>query len=85
MKNWGTEVTPEEQRIDPTKQYTCGGKPVVDLHVVLKNDAGREVTYPVKGLVVLRERPLKREYRTWSLDGRADVVWGDGDNLVKVE
>ena len=71
--------------IDPTKKYTCGGKRVVGLVIVRFNDCGNEVTYPVKGTVILREKPLKTEYRTWSIDGEADVVWHKGDNLVEVK
>lgn len=71
-------------RIDPSKTYTCGGRRVIGLKIELHNNIGREVTYPVKGSVVIKEKPLKLEYRTWSLDGRADVVWGKGDNLEEV-
>lgn len=83
-KNWGTEVTPKDKHIDPAKKYTCGGKPVIGLEIVLHNSQGIEVTYPVKGSVVIKEKPLKLEYRIWSLDGRADVVWGKGENLEEV-
>jgi hypothetical protein len=68
--------------IDITKKYTCGGKRVVDLQIVTHNSCGQQVTYPVKGSVVVREKPLKLEYRIWSMDGIADVVWGKGDNLI---
>ena len=68
--------------IDITKKYTCGGKRVVALQIVTHNACGQKVTYPVKGSVVVREKPLKLEYRIWSIDGIADVVWGKGDNLV---
>lgn len=68
--------------VDITKKYTCGGKRVVGLQIVTHNSCGQQVTYPVKGSVVVREKPLKMEYRIWSLDGVADVVWGKGDNLV---
>lgn len=81
-QSWGTDVIPLEKRIDPRGQYTCGGHRVIGLHVALRNSVGDEVTYPVKGSVVLREKPLRTEYRIWSLDGRADVVWNRGENLV---
>lgn len=67
--------------IDVSKTYTCGGKQVLGLQIVLYNSAGAKVTYPVKGSVVVREKPFKTEYRIWSIDGIADVVWGKGDNL----
>lgn len=81
-KSWGTTVVPKAKWIDLSKEYTCGGKRVIGLNIQLHNSVGNEVTYPVKGSVVLREKPLKLQYRIWSLDGRADVVWGKGDNLV---
>lgn len=70
--------------IDPSKSYLCGGCRVENLHIKRLNSAGNEVTYPVKGAVVVRETPIKLENRIWSIDGRADVVWGRGDNLVEV-
>lgn len=84
MKNWGTKVIPKEQWIDPTKTYTCNGKRVIGLEIKHYNDVGDEVTYPVKGTIILREKPFKTKYTIWSLDGRADVVWGKGHNLVEV-
>lgn len=71
--------------IDVTKQYRCGGKRVVNLTIERHNACGNEVTYPVKGSVVVREKPLKLEYRIWSIDGVADVVWNRGHNLKEVE
>lgn len=69
--------------IDVTKRYTCGGKRVINLQIVTHNSCGERVTYPVKGSVVVREKPLKLDYRIWSLDGEADVVWHKGENLVE--
>lgn len=69
------------KEIDVTKTYTCGGKRVTNLQIVRRNSAGEDVTYPVKGIVVMREKPYKGEFRIWSIDGRADIVWGKGDNL----
>jgi len=70
--------------IDLTKTYTCGGKRVLGLQIVRYNSAGNEVTYPVKGSVVICEKPFKTEYRIWSIDGIADVVWVKGSNLIRV-
>lgn len=67
--------------IDTSKKYTCNGKRVICLSIVTHNSAGEKVTYPVKGSVVVREKPLKLEYRIWSIDGEADVVWHKGYNL----
>ena len=72
--------------IDITKKYTCNGKRVIGLaivtHVTYADGTKYPVTYPVKGSVVIREKPRKLEFRIWSIDGLADVVWGKGHNLV---
>jgi hypothetical protein len=84
-KNWGTDIIPKDKWIDPSKEYTCSGKRVIGLKIELYVNYGgedHEVTYPVKGSVVVKEKPLKLDYRIWSLDGRADVTWGKGENLV---
>lgn len=74
--SWGLLNTPIEDRINPDMDYTCDGKRVINLIVELYNSIGQEVTFPVKGNVVLKERPFKSEYRIWTLDGRAEVVKG---------
>lgn len=84
-KNWGTTMVPKEQWIDPTRQYTCGGKRVIGLQITLHNSIGEEVTYPVSGSIVLKEKPWKTTYTGWSLDGRADVTWCKGDDLKLVK
>jgi hypothetical protein len=83
---WGTTVIPLSEWIDPAKSYTCGGKKVVNIHIELYNSAGEEVTYPVKGTVIIREKPLKTAYRIWTLNGIGDVVWGGNDkDLIEVK
>ena len=83
-----TNLVKEERlknAIDINKKYTCGGKPVIGLEIVMQNSAGNTVTYPVKGSIVVREKPLKLEYAAWSIDGQFDVVWGKGDNLIEIK
>jgi hypothetical protein len=74
--------------IDLKKKYkTRSGRRVINLSYVPLNSAGKKVTYPVKGTVVLREKPLKTTYMIWSEDGYADVVWEPGthkDDLIEV-
>ncbi len=73
---WGTTNIPKEDWIDVDKTYkTRDGKRVENLQIVLHNSCGSEVTYPVKGNIVVREKPRKTEYSIWSLDGKADVVF----------
>lgn len=69
--------------IDINKKYTCNGKRVTNLTIVLKNSLGENVTYPVKGSIVIREKPLKLKYAIWSIDGKNDIVWGTGHNLIE--
>jgi len=80
-KSWGSDIIDKKNWIDPTKKYKCGGKPVENIVIKLTNSCGNEVTYPVKGSIVVRKNPLTLKYAVWSLDGLADVVWGNGHNL----
>lgn len=82
--NWGLERVPERYRIDPSKKYrTRNGKAVVCIEVVLYNSVGHEVTNPVKGTIVLREKPWKTAFGIWTLDGRWNVASPDsGWDLV---
>lgn len=75
--------------LDLTKEYTCNGKRVVGLRytplVTCPNGTVIKVTYPIKGSIVAREKPMKLVNQTWSEDGVADIVWGKGPNLVEKE
>ena len=73
--------------IDINKTYkTKSGKRVINLIYKLFNDCGNKVTYPIKGTVVLKEKPVQYEYHVWSEDGISDVVWGkySGYDLICV-
>lgn len=62
--------------VDIRKQHkTRCGMPVIDLHIKEKNEAGFPVTYPVKGMMVVRQNPYKTEYMIWTMEGKADAVW----------
>lgn len=84
MKSWGTDVIPKEKWIDKNKQYTYNGKKVIIHDIILYNSCGNEVTYPVKVTIVISEKPRKIKLKLFSLDGREDVVWGKGYNLVEI-
>ena len=74
-KNWGTDTVPRELWIDPNKNYkTTSGKRVVNIYIVLENSCGNEATFPVKGTIVLSQKPWKASYGIWTLDGRASVL-----------
>jgi hypothetical protein len=75
---------PKEKWIDPTKQYkTRSGKRVISIDILLKNSIGEEVTFPVKGVVVLSEKPYRSSYQIWTLDGRASIFKDHKDDLVE--
>ena len=62
--------------LDLAKQFrTRDGRRVIDLRYEPYNSAGHKVTYPIKGNIVTREKPLKCEYHIWSEDGIFDVVF----------
>ena len=85
-KNWGLGIVPESQWVDLNATYrTRSGKRVIHLDRTLYNSNGVEVTFPVKGSVVVREKPFKSKYQIWTLDGRADVVNKSNDDLVKAD
>src|SRR4030042_3148693 len=74
--------------IDINKEYrTKSGKDVIGLAFVPLNSIGNKVTYPIKGSIIVKKKPLKLRYAIWSADGISDVVWGNhkDDDLVKVE
>jgi len=72
-------------KISLKKKYITGmGHRVTHMKIVPKNSAGRLVTYPVKGTVIVRENPLKIEQGVWTMEGIENVVWGDeSDNLFE--
>jgi len=72
--------------IDLNKQYQTQDGKRVELHeIVLKNSCGRNVTYPVKGSIFLREKPRKTKYMIWSIDGIVDVVFGNSSEWNLME
>jgi hypothetical protein len=82
---WGTTNTPKEKWIDPTKTYkTRKGKRVEHLEIVMHNSCGDEVTFPVKGTIVLKEKPRRTKFTIWTLDGKGgvlpDLFYHAGDN-----
>ena len=71
--------------VDITKQYvTRTGKRVINLLYVPFNSVGNRVTYPIKGSVVEREKPLKLRYQVWSVEGNADVLKKSNDDLFEL-
>lgn len=86
-KNWGIAVTPPEKRIDPNKTYrTRAGKRVIGLEIKMENSCGNEVTCPVKGSIVEKEKPFKTRYAIWTIGGKPGIfqpgVWTHPDDLI---
>ena len=60
---------------------TVGGHEVICLHYVPRNSAGELVTYPLKGSIIIKQKPLKFMFTTWSAYGIRDVVWNKHPEL----
>jgi hypothetical protein len=52
---------------------TKSGQRVTHVQYVPYNSAGRKVTFPIKGSVVVREKPLKLKFCIWTIDGNMSV------------
>lgn len=64
--------------IDITKEYrTKSGKKIIGLSYIPLNNYDNKVTYPIKGSIVVKEKPLKLKYQIWSEDGKVDIVWNN--------
>lgn len=54
---------------------TKSGKRVINLQCVPLNSVGNEVTFPIKGTIVMSEKPRKTVYCIWTDEGQFDPVW----------
>ena len=83
-QSWGIDVIPEKFWIDISKTHrTRDGKRVINLQKILYNDYGDEVCYPIKGSIVMSEKPRKVVYTIWTLTG--SFCNPDDSNLDLVE
>ena len=67
------------QKVDINKSYrTRSGLRVIGLERKEFNSAGKLVTYPIKGSVVVKEKPLRLDYCIWTDEGLYQAVkaWG---------
>ena len=66
---------------------TKSGKRVVALSRIPFNSAGNKVTFPIKGTIVVNEKPLRTVFNIWTDDGINDPVMGYHSDLdlVNVE
>ena len=84
-KNWGSEIIPKEEWINPAKNYTSNGKKVIGISIKMTADGSdRECTFPVKGTVVINNRG-KLDFNIWTLDGRHNVVHSSMYDLKEVK
>ena len=75
-KNWGTDVIPLVYWVSLEKKYkTRSGQDVLLHDIVLCNSSDKEVTYPVKGSITIKQdgKRDKTSLAVWSLDGRSNV------------
>ena len=85
-KNWGSNVINKNNWVDSKKTYkTKDGKDVIGLQIKLYNSIGNEVTFPVKGTIIDKKKPLKLRYQIWTLDGRCDILSPSKDDLILKE
>lgn len=71
---------------DTSKTYrTRSGHRVVLHEVVPRNSCGALVTFPVKGTIVLSEKPRRTRFNIWTIDGRAEAVGESKFDIVEVE
>jgi hypothetical protein len=45
------------------------------------NSAGNEVTFPIKGTIVLREKPYKTTFNVWTKNGINEPVWNSNSDF----
>lgn len=77
LKSWGLDIIPKNLQVDILKKYkTLNNKEVVITDVKLYNSINQEVTFPIKGFIILKNKNKKDKYiyTTWTLDGRVDVT-----------
>jgi hypothetical protein len=67
---------------DTTREYkTRRGDRVVLHEFVPRNSPGAIVTFPIKGTIIDKDRPRRKTYNIWTLEGRSDV-FGEGPNDI---
>jgi len=60
---------------------TVSGKRVIYLVYEAIGSAGNKVTFPIKGTIVVREKPWKTEYQIWTPGGKARPIGDHPDDL----
>jgi hypothetical protein len=57
----------------PTELKTKSGHRIIGVKYEEYNSLGNKVTFPIKGSIVLREKPRKLKYCIWRKDGRENI------------
>jgi len=60
---------------------TRSGKRVINILREPRNSCGSLVTFPIKGSIVEREKPIRLRYQIWTDTGRAQVFDEDPDDI----
>jgi len=87
-KTWGSELIPNELKIDITKNYeTYSGLEVKIFEIKVYTELGNEYTFPVKGAYLVK-KPNKKDqwtYCVWTLDGRMNIFEKDLENPLNLK
>ena len=73
-----------DMTIDINKEYkTVDRKVVTNLQYVPYNSVGEKVTFPIKGTIILRQKPMKTMYTIWTEEGKHSVFGDTKFDLVE--
>jgi hypothetical protein len=53
---------------------TRNGKKIVGVQYKPFNSIGNRVTFPIKGTIILSEKPTKKRYQIWTIEGRNSIT-----------
>ena len=85
-QNWGSTIIPKEKWINPGKSYTCNGHKVIGLQINLFGEGSdREVTFPLRGVLITKKNQLKMDYNLWTLNGKHNIMHDSIYDLVEVK
>lgn len=72
--------------IDLSKSYvTRNGFKVCNLHYKPFNSLGNKVTFPIKGSIIIKDKPLRMIYQIWTEDGNCSIFGEHKYDLIEVK
>jgi hypothetical protein len=63
---------------------TRNGKRVVNIQYKPYNSSGNLVTFPLKGTIILSEKPLKTTYQIFSIEGKLSLFGDHNHDIMNV-